>query len=566
MASTNLSVDFGEVIQTPTIFPNEQGKIEVTIRNEGNTDFNGPLNLKLYASTDNVLDLKDLNLIDDFSTDGDQSPLLTGTDELLGTLEQNNITLAPGESQTLTIDFAGSDFRTASVVSPGLYYLFAEVKPGNNITDTDLSDNQASQLITQGDAVIQWNSILLNAIQASGKVVEPGDDEKVGKGTAPPLAARNQAIVHRAIYDAVSQAPAASDEAAVVEAAYRTMTSVFLDPDINYSDTPSIDQNIRDSLKELFDSQYERSLSEIPNGFAKRQGRRIGRRAANNILNERENDGSATAQVPFTEGNGIGDWKFTFSDGDTTDQIPGLVDEALLPDWGSVTPFVLESGNQFRPFTFPQYNSPQYAQELNEVKALGAENSSDRNADQTEIALFWAYDRSDSFKPPGQWNQIAQEVALDKGNTLEENAELFAVLNTGLADAGIAAWDSKYVYEQIRPITAIQEADKDNNPNTIADPDWEPLLDTPPFPDYLSGHSVFGGAASAILARFFGDNTSFEIPSMELPGVSRSYGSFTQAANENADSRLFGGVHINAANVDGVSVGQEVGNFVFDNF
>lgn len=540
MASTNLSVDFGEVIQTPTIFPNEQGKIEVTIRNEGNTDFNGPLNLKLYASTDNVLDLNDLNLIDDFSTDGDQSPLLTGTDELLGTLEQNNISLAPGESQTLTIDFADSDFRTASVVAPGLYYLFAEVQPGNNITDTDLSDNQASQLITQGDVVIQWNSILLNAIQASGK--------NGAGGTPPPLAARNQAIVHRAMYDAVLEAPTASDEVAVVEAAYRTLIELFPEQ--------------RSTFRE-FRNDF---LGTIPNGFAKRRGRRIGREAAANALNERENDGSATAQVPFTEGNGIGDWKFTFSDGDTTDQIPGLVDEALLPDWGSVTPFVLESGNQFRPFTFPQYNSPQYAQELNEVKALGAENSSDRNADQTEIALFWAYDRSDSFKPPGQWNQIAQEVALDKGNTLEENAELFAVLNTGLADAGIAAWDSKYVYEQIRPITAIQEADKDNNPNTIADPDWEPLLDTPPFPDYLSGHSVFGGAASAILARFFGDNTSFEIPSMELPGVSRSYGSFTQAANENADSRLFGGVHINAANVDGVSVGQEVGNFVFDNF
>lgn len=538
MASTNLSVDFGEVIQTPTIFPEEQGQVEVTITNQGNTDFNGPLDLKLYASTDKELDLNNLNKLDDKSADGND--LLKGTDELLGTLQQNNITLAPGESQTLTIDFADSDFRTASVVSPGLYYLFAEVEPGNNITDTDLSDNQASQLITQGDVVIQWNSVLLNAIQASGK-------DGAG-GTPPPLAARNQAIVHRAIYDAVLQAPAASDEVAVVEAAYRTLIDLF----------PEQTSTFRELRNDFLDT--------IPNGFAKRQGRRIGRRAAANALNERENDGSATAQVPFTPGNGIGDWKFTFSDGDTTDQIPGFVDEALLPDWGSVTPFVLESGNQFRPFTFPQFNSPQYAKELNEVKALGEENSSDRNADQTEIALFWAYDRADSFKPPGQWNQIAQTVALNEGNTLEENAELFAVLNTGLADAGIAAWDSKYVYEQIRPITAIQEADKDNNPNTIADPTWEPLLDTPPFPDYLSGHSVFGGAASAILARFFGDDTSYEIPSMELPGVSRSYGSFTQAANENADSRLFGGVHINAANVDGVSVGQEVGNFVFDNF
>ncbi|NJM18086.1 MAG: vanadium-dependent haloperoxidase [Richelia sp. RM2_1_2] len=538
MADANLAVKFGKVIQTPTIFPDEQGKVEVTITNQGNTDFNAPLDLKLYASTDKVLDLNNLNKIDDVSADGND--LLKGTDELLGTLKQDNITLAPGKSQTLTIDFAGSDFRTASVVAPGLYYLFAEVQPGNNITDTNLTNNRASKLITQGDAVIQWNSILLNTIEATGK--------NGGDGTPPPLAARQQAIVHNAIYDAVLQAPAASDQAAVVEAGYRTLIDLF----------PTQASTIK-SLRDNF-------LKAIPNSEAKKNGIEIGKQAAANVLNERRNDGSATAQVPFTPGNGIGDWQFTFSDGDTTDQIPGFANQALFADWGSVTPFVLESGNQFRPNTFPQYNSPFYATQLNQVKQLGAENSTARSADQTEIAQFWGYDRNDSFRPPGQWNQIAQEVALDKGNSLEDNAKLFAVLNTGLADAGIAAWDAKYVYEQLRPITAIREADADNNPNTIADPTWEPLLDTPPFPDYISGHSVFGGAASAILAGFFGDNTSFEIPSQELPGVSRSYGSFSQAADENADSRLFGGVHINSANVDGVSVGEQIGNFVFDNF
>ncbi len=537
MAYANLAVDFGEVIQTPTIFPDEQGKVEVTITNQGNADFNGPLNLKLYASTDNELDLNNLNKLDDESAEGND--LLKGTDEILGTLQQDNIALAPGESQTITIDFAGSEFRTASVVSPGLYYLFAEVEPGNNITDYDLSNNQASELITQGDAVIQWNSILLNTIQATGKD---------GDGTPPPLAARNQAIVHRAIYDAVLEAPNASDEAAVIGAASEALIKLF----------PTQASTIQGLRKDFLDA--------IPDSAARAEGISIGQLAANKIIFQRENDGSDTAQAPYTLGQGIGDWEFTFSDGDTTDQIPGFVEEALLPDWGNVTPFVLESGNQFRPFSFPQYNSPNYAEQLNEVKEVGAENSSNRNADQTEIALFWAYDRNDTFRPPGQWNEIAQDVALEKGNSLEENAELFAVLNTGLADAGIAAWDAKYVYDQLRPITAIREADADNNPDTIADKDWEPLLDTPPFPDYISGHSVFGGAASTILANFFGDETSFEIPSQELPGVSRSYGSFSQAANENADSRLFGGVHINDANVDGVAVGEDVGNFVFNNF
>jgi hypothetical protein len=537
MASTNLAVDFGEVIKTPTIFPDEQGKIEVTITNQGNTDFNGPLYLKLYASTDDVLDLNNLNRLDDRSADG-ESPLLKGTDEILGTLEKDNINLAPGQSQTLTIDFADSEFRTASVVSPGLYYLFAEVEPGNNGAEN--SATSEGELITQGDAVIQWNSILLNTIQATGK--DGGD------GTPPPISARNQAIVHRAIYDAVLEASNASDEAAVVGAASEALINLF----------PSQASTIQGLRKDF--------LNAIPDSDAKTNGIAIGEQAATEILNQRANDGSDLAQAPYTPGQGIGDWEFTFKDGDTTDQKEGFIDQALLPDWGFVTPFVLESGNQFRPFTFPQYNSPAYARELEEVKQKGEEQSTVRNADETELSLFWAYDRNDTFRPPGQWNQIAQEVALEKGNSLEENAELFAVLNTGLADAGIAAWDAKYVYEQIRPITAIREADEDNNPNTIADKDWEPLLDTPPFPDYISGHSVFGGAASTILANFFGDDTSFEIPSQELPGVSRSYSSFSQAADENADSRLFGGVHINAANIDGVLVGEDVGNFVFDNF
>ncbi|MCC5631368.1 vanadium-dependent haloperoxidase [Nostoc sphaeroides CHAB 2801] len=164
-------------------------------------------------------------------------------------------------------------------------------------------------------------------------------------------------------------------------------------------------------------------------------------------------------------------------------------------------------------------------------------------------------------------NELAQEVALSQNNTLEENARLFGLLNIAQADAGIVAWDAKYVYEQLRPITAIRNADQDNNPGTIADPNWEPLLDTPPFPDYISGHSVFAGVSAEILKLFYGtDNISFDIPSQELPGVARYYSSFSQAAQEDADSRIYGGVHIQAATIDGVEVGRNVGSFVFNNF
>lgn len=556
--ASDLVVQFGDILQKPTIFPDEQGKINVVVKNQGDAPVNGPVNLKLYASTDNQLDSNNLNTLGSPTGERGAKDLLRGTDELLGSLNGQTVNLAPGQSKTFTLDFAGSDFRTPSVVSPGAYYLFAQVEPGSNVTDSNSNNNTGSQLITQGDVVIQWNSILLNAIQASGKGSDPG--------TPPPLAARNQAIVHAAIYDAVnaidrasggghnsylanistSEAAGGSKEAAAVEAAYQTLVKLF------------------PGQKAEFDTQRNRSLAAIPDGEAKNKGITIGDKVAAQILEARKNDGSATAQGPYTPGNGIGDWKPTFTDGETTNNDTNFK-PAALPQWGLVTPFAIPSASQFRPDSFPQYNSPRYAREFNEVKAKGAENSTVRSANETEIAQFWTYDRDDTFRPSGQLNEVAQELSLAQGKSLSDNARLFALLNIAEADAGIVAWDAKYTYEQLRPITAIREADKDNNPDTVADPNWEPLLDTPPFPDYISGHSVFAGAATKVLANFFGDNTSFNIPSQELPGVARSYGSLSQLGEEDADSRLYGGVHINAATVDGVAVGQNVANYVLGN-
>lgn len=544
--ASDIVIQFAEILENPTIFPDEQGKLKIVVKNQGDTQFNGPVNLNLYASTDKVLDINSINTLEQSRGASD---LLRGKDELLGGLNNQTLNLAPGQSKTFTVDFAGSQFRTASVVSPGLYYLIGQVIPGNNVTESNTGNNVASQLITGGDVVIQWNSILLNAIQASG--------------TAPPLGARNQAIVQAAVYDAVnaidrsykpylanispSEATGASKEAAAVEAAYRTLVNLF------------------PKQKTTFDEQRQRSFATIPNGTAEDKGIVIGNKVAQQILNNRRNDGSSTAQGPYTPGTGFGDWKPTFSDGETTNN--DMEKKALLPQWGLVTPFAIDSVILFRPDTFPEYGSPRYTRNFNQVKALGAENSTIRTADQTEIAQFWAYDRGDTFRPPGQLNELAQEVALAQNNTLEENARLFALLNIAQADAGIVAWDAKYVYEQLRPITAIRNADQDNNPNTIADPSWEPLLDTPRFPDYISGHSVFGGASAEILKLFYGrDDISFDIPSQELPGVARYYGSFSQAAQEDADSRLYGGVHIEAATIDGVQVGRNVASFVFNNF
>src|SRR5439155_7225921 len=133
----------------------------------------------------------------------------------------------------------------------------------------------------------------------------------------------------------------------------------------------------------------------------------------------------------------------------------------------------------------------------------GGKRSFARTPEQTEIALFWA-DDAGTCTPPGHWNRIAQHVALARGHTLVENARLFAMLNTSLADAGILCWVLKFTYDFWRPVTAIRLADTDGNPDTDPDPTWEPLLVTPPFPAYISGHSTFSGAAAAVLGQYCG--------------------------------------------------------------
>lgn len=531
MVLSDLIVEF-DAIDSPTIFPEEEGTVQVVVTNQGDAQVNGPVTLKLFASTDSDLDLP-LNTL---------NSRLEGTDELLGSVTRRAFNLQPGQSTTLTLDFASPAFRTPSVVSPGAYNLIAQIDSSNAVTESDETNNLASAFVsTDGtDAVLDWNATLLNAIQAVASRPE----------TTPPVAARNQAIVHAAIYDAVnaidqshssylvnidpSEAEGASAEAAAVGAAYQTLINLY------------------PTEAAAFEAQRIRSLAEIPDGAAEDAGFDLGVSVADQILALRSNDGSAGADdVPYTPGTDPGDWRPT---------PPNLSAQALLPGWGDVTPFAISSVEDIIQDSGvngpPEYGSAEYQTEINEVQALGSRNSSTRTADQTEIARFWAYDRPDTFRPPGQWNEIAQQVALQQGNTLAENARLFALLNIAEADAGIVAWDLKYTYNQLRPIAAIRQT---------TDPNWTPLLDTPPFPDYVSGHATFGAAAGQILASFFGDDVSFSIPSQELPGVSRSYNSFSEAVDENAISRVYAGVHVRSSCEDGALVGEAVANSVFNN-
>lgn len=384
----------------------------------------------------------------------------------------------------------------------------------------------------RADVVTVWNSAALDAIRADS--------------TPPPLASRALAILHVSMYDAIngisrthemyfarSDAPAsASREAAASVAAHDVLVALFALHTV------------------AFDGLNAAILGAIPDSPQKSRGMAWGESAARQILVWRAADAS-DATVVLPSGSGPGIWVPT----------PPAFAPYLLAQWGFVAPFAMPTDSHFRPAGPPALDSATYADDYNEVKALGAAVGSARTPEQELIALFWA-DGVGTETPPGHWNSIAQTVAAARQTTLEQNARLFALLNVAMADAAICAWDAKYTYDFWRPVTAIRNGGIDGNPATVGDPTWSSFISTPPFPDYVSGHSTFSGAASKVLAMFFGsDNLAFTIGSDFLPGVTRQFLNFSAAANEAALSRLYGGIHYRSANEDGLSAGLQIGEW-----
>ena len=282
----------------------------------------------------------------------------------------------------------------------------------------------------------------------------------------------------------------------------------------------------------------------------------LGRSVADQILALRQNDGSGVVLPPYLGGTDPGQWRPTPSA-----NLPGL-----LPGLADVTPFAMTSNDQFRPAAPPALDSAAYTAAFNEAKELGSATSAMRTADQADIARFWA-NGAGTATATGHLNLLAQIVAEQQGNTLEENARLFAALNIAMADAVISCWDAKYEFSFWRPVTGIREAANDGNPDTAADAGWTPLLVTPNFPAYTSGHSTVSGAAAAVLADYFGtDNVAYTLPSQNPAIAARSYTSFSQAAAESAVSRLYGGIHWSFDNNVGLTAGTAVGQYVVANF
>jgi hypothetical protein len=236
------------------------------------------------------------------------------------------------------------------------------------------------------------------------------------------------------------------------------------------------------------------------------------------------------------------------------------------PQWGFVDAFCLDQLEDFLPPGPPALDSPAYADDLNLTKSLGGKTSTRRTADQSDIATFWS-DFSYTETPPGHWTSLASNIAQDRNLPLSDTARLFALVSLAQADACVAVWRAKYQFNFWRPVTAIIRADEDDNPATDKDATWQSFLLTPPFPEYISGHSTFSMASAVVLGNFLGgDAVTFSVTSDAVPGALRTYHSLIECANEIGMSRIYGGIHFMSANRDGKACGARIGQFVFDNF
>jgi hypothetical protein len=387
--------------------------------------------------------------------------------------------------------------------------------------------------MVEAAAISEWNQIAQTTLLGDKKKSIPEDFLYMG-------------FVHAAVYNAVvgiegryepykfrARAPqGASSQAAAVAAAYKVLTT--------YSP-----QEQRAGL----DSAYAASLTKIPNGEAKTRGVTFGELAADALIAQRADDGR-NAPISFTEQPAPGVWRPT-----PPDQIPFAV-----PWLGSVTTLLVRNSAQFgEPGSPPAMNSAKYTKEFNEVKALGSANSTQRSAEQTATAKFY------SGNALVQVNAALRDQVTVRKLDIVDTARMFAAVDMSIADSTISVWHSKSVYPFWRPVTAIQLADTDGNPDTTADPNWQPMVTTPPYPDYVSGYSALIGAFTRALEETLRtERLKLTFTSTAVEGTTRSYDTGKQARQEVVDARVWLGIHFRTADVKGAEMGEQVAAWALD--
>ena len=386
-----------------------------------------------------------------------------------------------------------------------------------------------------GRSAVDWNRELITILGTAG--AQPA--------TVHPT--RSFALLQAAEYDAVTsithaappylfsvRAPrGARPDAAADKAAHDVLTALY------------------PPLKSGLDQLLAGELAAIPDTPGKQQGIGVGEIVAGRLVGVRSSDGSAATPPPFTAGNQPGDYRPT----------PPNFPAPVFTNWGSITPFVLDSGQQFRPAPPPPITSAAYARALNQVKSLGQDSSTTRTADQTTLAKFWG-----AAPIWNVWNEIAQRLTVTRHASLERTVTVFANLDLALADATIGLYDAKYHYLVWRPVTAIRLGNTAGNPGIVGDPNWNPLAVTAADPSYPGAHATISQAAATVLSAFYGDHRQLTVSSDGDPGVTRTFDSFQAAANEARLSRIFAGQHTMIDLVAGQQLGRHVAEFVLDHF
>lgn len=382
----------------------------------------------------------------------------------------------------------------------------------------------------RADIVTDWNQTALRTVL-----------DNPPSGLA---ALRNLAIVQLAVHDAVNAAKpkyepylykpltplAALPEAAALSAAFNVLATLY------------------PAQRPALETAYRRDAAKLPDGDTTQSGLKLGQEVATFLVESRAGDGSNVAGA-YVQGADPLAWRPT----------PPAFAPAAQPAFAKVKPFFLKDALQFDPG--PPAPPASRPSEYDEAKRLGARGSTERTADQTAAAIFWTAPTAMIF------TSVARQVSDARKLDLHDNARLFALLHGATVDGYIAGWAIKYKYPLARPVTLIREADKLGIPGLAADPDWEPVLNTPPHPDYVSAHSIFAGASVNVLQAVFGGD-AIPTASVTYPAgaVTRRYDAFSKIAQENDNARVWGGIHTRLTVVTGGEQGRKIGEYAVSNF
>jgi len=396
----------------------------------------------------------------------------------------------------------------------------------------------APEMLPESALLVEWNELLLVRVKA--EQLSPPEVSRIFAYTGITM---YEAVQHsNENYASLSNALASLPELPQPIADESYEWSLVAVSALEVVATSLLDDESDAALTALYDSQRAVFGEEVPFNVFNRS-HDYGKALGESIATWAANDNREI----------IRDMTYTVPTGDPSFWVPLEGQQAMEPFWGSLRPFALEHSaacNVPPGMDFSSEPGSEFFAQVSEVMTV-ASNATD---EQRMIAQFWADNPGETATPPGHWIYIQNMLVEQLQLNLVETAQMYALTGVAMGDAFISAWDAKYHYQLLRPVTYINE---------YLDPEWETVVSTPPFPEYPSGHSVVSGAAEAVLTNLFGDAVAFTDEGFTV-APARSFTSFADAAQEAAMSRLYGGIHYRIAIENGLEQGRCVANMLLE--